>query len=138
MWSERPVVIMQMPSRLTFGESQAFTRELQPLVSADQPRIVFDFSGVRQIDTSGVDMLLHCVEEVTARDGDLKLAAVPPASAVILEMTRVDRLFEIFETPAEAARSFQDAPVPRIPQPPDPAASDGADFGTTNNLRRVV
>jgi hypothetical protein len=41
------------------------------------------------------------------RDGDLKLAAVSPASAVILELMRVDRLFEVFETSEEAVRSFQ-------------------------------
>ena len=52
-------------------------------------------------------MLLHCLEEAMKRDGDLKLAAVSPASAIILELMRVDRVFEVFETPEEAARSFQ-------------------------------
>jgi hypothetical protein len=40
------------------------------------------------------------------RDGDLKLAAVPPRMAVILEMTRTDRLFEIYETSSDAVLSF--------------------------------
>ena len=52
-------------------------------------------------------MLLHCLEEAMKRDGDLKLAAVSPASAVILELMRVDRLFEAFETADQAVRSFQ-------------------------------
>jgi hypothetical protein len=52
-------------------------------------------------------MLLQCLEEAMKRDGDLKLAAVSPASAVILELMRVDRLFEMFETSEDAMRSFQ-------------------------------
>jgi hypothetical protein len=61
---------------------------------------------VIQLDAAGVDMLLQCMSEVMKRDGDLKLAAVSPQAAVILELTRTDRLFEIYETAADAVRSF--------------------------------
>ena len=49
---------------------------------------------------------------LTKQNGDLKLAAIPPASAVILELTRVDRLFEIFATVSEAVDSFYGFSVP--------------------------
>ena len=52
-------------------------------------------------------MLLHCMAEVMKRDGDLKLAALSPQSAVVLEMTRTDRLFEIYQTASDAVRSFR-------------------------------
>jgi hypothetical protein len=37
---------------------------------------------------------------------------VPPSSAVILELTRVDRLFEVFDTVSEAVDSFYGFSVP--------------------------
>ena len=40
------------------------------------------------------------------RDGDMKLAALSPQSAVVLELTRTDRLFEIYENSTDAVRSF--------------------------------
>ena len=40
------------------------------------------------------------------RDGDVKLASLSPHAAVILEMTRTDRLFEIYDTASDAVRSF--------------------------------
>ena len=40
------------------------------------------------------------------RDGDVKLASLSPHAAVILEMTRTDRLFEVYETASDAVRSF--------------------------------
>lgn len=107
MSKTRPVVVMELPEHLKLGEVQTFLREIKPLLTADRPRLVFDFSQVNQIDSAGVDMLLHCLEEVMKRDGDLKLAAVAPESAVILELTRVDRLFEVFDSVAGAVESFQ-------------------------------
>src|SRR4051812_29096537 len=106
MASPRPVVVKQLPAQLKLGQVQEFLREVSPLITSDRPCIVFDFSQVTQIDSAGVDMLLHCMEQAMKRNGDLKLAAVPPSSAVILELTRVDRLFEVFETSSEAVDSF--------------------------------
>ena len=79
---------------------------MDPILKSDQPRVVFDFCHVRRMDSLGVEMLLHCMEEVVKRDGDLKLAAIPPQLAVILELTRVDRLFEVYETTSDAVESF--------------------------------
>lgn len=106
MTTQGPVTVKQLPEQLTAGHLQAFLREIAPLIERQRPRIVFDFSGVNRIDSAGVEMLLQCMEEAMKGNGDLKLAAVPPSSAVILELTRVDRLFEVFETVPEAVDSF--------------------------------
>jgi hypothetical protein len=44
--------------------------------------------------------------EASRRDGDLKLASVSAQAAVVLELTRTDRLFEIYETATDAVKSF--------------------------------
>ncbi len=115
MTTPRPVVVKQLPAQLKLGHVQEFLREVTPLITAHRPCLVFDFSQVTQIDSAGVDMLLHCMEQAMKRNGDLKLAAVPPASAVILELTRVDRLFEVFETSSEAVDSFYGFSMPLQP-----------------------
>ena len=106
MYNSGPVIVIDLPEQLNQKEVNTFLHGLQPLLENDRPHLVLDCSKVQHIDSAGVDMLLHCLEEAMKRDGDLKLAAVSPASAVILELMRVDRLFEVFETPKEAARSF--------------------------------
>jgi len=106
MTPRRRVTVKQLPLQLKSGQVRDFLREVSPLISGDRPCIVFDFSRVTEIDSAGVDMLLHCMEQAMKQNGDLKLAAIPPASAVILELTRVDRLFEIFATVSEAVDSF--------------------------------
>jgi anti-sigma B factor antagonist len=106
METTRPVVVKHMPERINAKQARVFMHDVQPLITSDRPQIVFELSAVKQLDAAGVDMLLRCMSEVMKRDGDLKLAAVSAHAAVILEMTRTDRLFEIYETSADAVRSF--------------------------------
>lgn len=96
----------RIPERFNLKQSRNFLQEVKPFLDADRPQIVFDLSQVRQIDAAGVDVLLHCMSEAMKRDGDLKLASLSPQAAVILELTRTDRLFEIYETSTDAAKSF--------------------------------
>src|SRR5258705_873069 len=106
METSRPVVVKRMPSRVDQQAAREFLREVQPFLKSDRPQLVFDLSQVKQLDSTGVDVLLHCMTEAVRRDGDFKLAALSPESAIILEITRTARLFEIFETSTDAARSF--------------------------------
>ncbi|HVH86175.1 MAG TPA: STAS domain-containing protein [Terriglobales bacterium] len=106
METSRPVVVKRMPERMNQREARKFLQDVQPFLNADRPQLVFDLSQVKQLDVAGVEMLLRCVSEVMKRDGDLKLASLSPQAAMVLELTRTDRLFEIYENSTEAARSF--------------------------------
>jgi anti-anti-sigma factor len=123
METSRPVVVKRMPENVNQRESRKFLQDVQPFLNADRPQLVFDLSLVKQLDAAGVEMLLHCVSEVMKRDGDLKLASLSRQAAMVLELTRTDRLFEIYENSTEAARSFSGflpnamRPLPNYQQP---------------------
>jgi anti-sigma B factor antagonist len=106
MATSRPVLVKRMPERLTMRTVKEFLKDVQPLLQHDRPQLVFDMSSVKQLDAVGVETLLHCMSEAMRRDGDLKLAAPSPQAAVVLELTRTDRLFEIYQTSTDATRSF--------------------------------
>lgn len=106
METNRTVVSKHLPERVTAKTARVFLREIAPILQSDRPQIVFDLSAVKQLDAAGIDMLLECMGEAMKRDGDLKLAALSPQAAVVLEMTRTDRLFEIYATAGDAVRSF--------------------------------
>jgi anti-sigma B factor antagonist len=106
METTRPVVVKNIPEKLGSKEARAFLRDVQRLVTMDRPQLVFDFSRVRRFEAAGLETLLECMSEVMKHDGDLKLASLSPEAAVVLELTRTDRLFEIYDTAADAVRSF--------------------------------
>jgi anti-sigma B factor antagonist len=104
--NSRPVVVKRMPERINARTAREFLRDVRPLLYTDRPQIVFDLSQVGQLDSAGVEMLLTCMSEAHRRDGDLKLAALSPQASVVLELTRTERLFEVYETSTDAVRSF--------------------------------
>ena len=82
-------------------------------------------------------MLLRCMQEAMKRDGDLKLAAVSPASGAFLELMSVDRLFEICDTAKEAVQSFDEFRSYAIPESelgPTPSTA----FGTSQSHQLVT
>jgi anti-sigma B factor antagonist len=102
----RPVVVKRVPERVNSRTAREFLRDVQPFLTTDRPQLVFDLSQVRRLDAGGVEMLLRCMSEAHKRDGDLKLAALSSEAAIVLELTRAERLFEIYETSSDAVRSF--------------------------------
>lgn len=104
--SSRPVVVKRMPERMNFKQARKFLKEVQPFVNSDRPQIVFDMSQVRRIDAAGIDVLLQCMRAAVKNDGDLKLAGLSAQAAVVLELTRTGRLFEIYENSTAAVKSF--------------------------------
>src|SRR5258708_36731876 len=107
MSTSGPVIVMQRPEQLKRQEVGPFLDELQPLLESDRPRVVLDCSQVQHMDSAGVEMLLHCMQEAMKRDGDLKLAAISPEAAGVLGLMGVDPLFEVFNIPDEAGQTFQ-------------------------------
>ncbi len=104
--SKRPVVVKRMPEKMNLKQARSFFKEVQPFLNSDRPQVVFDMSRVRHIDAAGVDVILKCMRTIVRRDGDLKLAALSPQAAVVLELTRTGRLFEIYDTSTAAVKSF--------------------------------
>ena len=108
METKRSAIIRRVPARLSLREARSFFREVQAILASTQrPQLVFDLSLVEQMDSAGVEMLLESMAECTKRGGDLKLASLSRRSATVLELTRADRVFEIYEKSSDAAASFQ-------------------------------
>ena len=111
MITGRLVAVKQLPEKLSVKQGRVFFREVESCLKADRPRLVLDCSKVQQLDSTGIQVLLRCLEEALKRNGDVKLAEIPPGAAATLELTRVDRLFEVFGSTADAVNSFQQFPL---------------------------
>jgi anti-sigma B factor antagonist len=120
----RTVTVKQLPQTLSLKQEREFLRQIQISIGRERPCIVLDCSNVRQLDRSTLHLLLCCLEEAMKRNGDLKLAALPVGAAAILEQTGVTRLFEIYDTTADAVNSFRQLPARAASQSSLPAHSD--------------
>jgi anti-anti-sigma factor len=62
----------------------------------EKPGVVVDLSRVKKMDLSGIEALLTCMEEVARQDGSVELGGISPEAATLLELTRVNELFQKF------------------------------------------
>jgi anti-anti-sigma regulatory factor len=107
---KRPVAVMQLPEQVTRKQVRNITRELERSMSLTRPYLVLDCSNVRHFDNPAVHLILHCLEEAMKRNGDVKLAGLPLTANATLGAAATNRLFEIFDTTAEAVNSFHQLP----------------------------
>ena len=110
-----PVVVKILPKSMSRKLAQEWFREIAPSLVSTRPSLVLDFSEVGDLDSAGVEVLLRCMEETMKRNGDVKFAAIPPNVSAILELTRVSRLFEIFEHTSDAVESYHRFPAHAFP-----------------------
>ncbi len=103
--------MQQLPEQLIVKQGRGFSREVESCLNVDRPRVVLDCSKVKQLDSAGVRVLLTCLEAAMMRNGDVKLAVIPPGAAAILELARVDHIFEVFASTADAVDSFYQFPT---------------------------
>lgn len=107
----RAVSVMQLPKAINREGERVLLSEMRKVSDANRPRIVLNCANLHEVDAPAVRLLLHCLEEAMKRNGDVRLAALPEPARVSLHLAGLGRLFKIFESDAEAIRSFQQHPA---------------------------
>lgn len=73
-------------------------------------KAVFDLHRLQFIDSSGLGAFLSILKALHSKGGDLKLSGMNRTIRTMFELVCMHKIFEIFNSPEEALRSFQ---VPR-------------------------
>lgn len=80
--------------------------KIHQIIKAKEAKIVIDLGSVDFIDSSGLGSLVASYRLVSQEGGDVKLASPTPQTQSLLELTRMDKLFDIFDHHLKAAESF--------------------------------
>jgi anti-sigma B factor antagonist len=92
---EHGVVVISLVGRIMIGEESAKIESLvEELLAAGKKSIVFDLSGVKHMDSTGIGRFIACLNRVMAANGKMRMAA---ATNVVREGFRVTRLDTVFE-----------------------------------------
>ena len=70
--------------------------------------VVLDLEKLVNIDSYGLDALLAVAQKASENDSTVKLARVSPDMRIVLDITRVYRVFEIYSTIEEAVQGPQE------------------------------
>ncbi len=125
----RTVIVRQLPPTVNDDQTWAFLEAFKLTLPADRPRVVLNCSGLPSFDRSALHLLLCCLEEAMKRNGDVRLSSIAEPARASLELSGIDDLFKIFDSDADAIKSFQRLPFFLIPEHHAPSASIGAEAG---------
>jgi anti-anti-sigma factor len=98
---------VKLPEALDAKQARKLGRELKSRMGADSPCVVIDFSRVKDIDLSGLEGLLACMDHVAKHDGALQLSGVSAEAATLMELTRMDQVMRGFAGFTIEAPQFQ-------------------------------
>ncbi|MEM1184946.1 MAG: STAS domain-containing protein [Planctomycetota bacterium] len=86
---------------------QMIGEEIAGLIdAADSPRILISFSNVDHLSSAALGTLITINNKVRSKSGKLRLANIDPQIYEVFVITRLNKLFEIYESTEEAVQSF--------------------------------
>ena len=80
--------------------------KMEAIVNEGKNRLVMDFSDVSYLNSMGLGVIAGTLKRVKKENGDLKLLNLSPAVRELLELTRLTKVFEIFDSEESAIKSF--------------------------------
>ena len=92
---------------LSEAEVEAFGEALAALAEMPVRRIVVSFLGVHHLTSLVLGALIRMKKLLAESGGDLRLADIEPHVYEMFTITRLDRMFRIFERGDEAVASFR-------------------------------
>jgi anti-sigma B factor antagonist len=100
------VKILELIGRLDMTSVPLTRQWLDDATSQPPAHIVINMSKVSFLDSSGLSALVHGLNRSREMDGDLCLCGLQTPVRMIFELTRFDRVFEIFVGEDDAIAAF--------------------------------
>ncbi len=101
------VAVVDLAGKITLGEGDAVLREgVFKLLQSDQKLILLNLRKVPYMDSSGIGEMVACYKAARDKNGTVKLLNPSEKVSDLLQITRLETVFEIYRDEKEALRSF--------------------------------
>ncbi len=109
--TEGSIVILSIQGRVVGDASLELRREINGWLSEvpenEKPNVVLNLSKVSMMDSSGLGVLVSSYTSVQKKEGRLVLAGMGKGLQNLIAITKLTRVFDIYEDEEEAVKSFQ-------------------------------
>jgi anti-anti-sigma factor len=110
--------------------------QVEDLLKEHEKKIIFDFSELKYLDSTGVGILVMCAGKVKQAGGELRVAGAQGIVEQTLKMTRVDQIVTLCATVDAASENL--ATGHPLGQPATRSESKGGDLVRLNTeIRRI-
>jgi anti-sigma B factor antagonist len=100
------LVVMVHEERLDAHNSDELKAEISRLFESGTKNLLVDLKEVRFIDSSGLGVLVSGYKNASTHQGSIKLCSLQTQVKSMFELTRLHRVFDIYQTIDEALESY--------------------------------
>lgn len=100
------VVICILEGEINISNSPQLRKTLDNIIKSNVLKVLVDFSGVSYIDSSGLATLIEMFQRLKKIGGHLRFSGMEQKVKNIFEITKLYKLFEIFDTQDAALKDF--------------------------------
>ncbi|MDM7926567.1 MAG: STAS domain-containing protein [bacterium] len=101
------VVLLRLEGPMIGGpDATLMSEKIHECIEAGKVRFLVDMSKVDWMNSSGLGILIGGLSTVRSRGGQLKLLHVGKKARSLLEITKLDRIFEMHDQEEAAIASF--------------------------------
>lgn len=102
------VAILDLSGKLLGGPpvSDEIKDKIYGLIDRGVRKVVINLADVSRMNSSGLGVLISALTSLKNNDGALRLAGINELMEGIMVMTKLDSIFETFDTAEGAAQSF--------------------------------
>lgn len=105
------VTVLTLSGRVTLGEESSQLRaRLKDLMTTGKTRVVLDLADVSYIDSAGLGTLVAGYTSARSQGAGMKLANLTKKFDEQLHITKLVTVFEVYDSVADAVKSFETAP----------------------------
>ena len=98
-------VVLVVEGEINFNSSPDFSKAFLKVLDSKAQKAVINLAGVAYVDSSGLATLVEAHQKIKNIGGRLKLASLTPKVKSLFEMTKLEKLFEIYATEEDALKS---------------------------------
>jgi anti-sigma B factor antagonist len=99
-------IITVREERFDAHNSDELKTEMNRLFEAGTKNLLVDLKEVRFIDSSGLGVLVSGFKNASTHQGSIKLCSLQTQVRSMFELTRLQRVFDIYQTIDEALESY--------------------------------
>ena len=103
---EGGVTVVDVEGQLIVGNRQELKQQVLDELESGERTFVIDFASTGYIDSSGLGVLVSLSKKIREQGGELRLAGLNEDLRTLFELTKLDTLFKIADTRAEALQGL--------------------------------
>ncbi len=101
------VTVLDVDGKILLGEGDVqLKRKIDELIERKETQLVLNLANVPYMDSGGLGEIVRSYTTVKRAGGELKLLNATKRISDLLTITKLITVFEVFETEADAIKSF--------------------------------